>query len=276
MATAQPCPSSPRVRSSGTRTPSKKTSENSGAPCIVSIGRTSIPALSMSTNRAVMPRCAESASPVRVSSTQRWAYWARLVQTFWPVTRQPPSVGVARHDERGQVAPRPGLREALAPRLVAPQEPRHHGGGEIGRGVVDHRRRQDLGHGVDAGLDQAPEGEGLAEIGPQQARPAQAAHPLGPSPAHVACVVGQSLDLGQLRHLVVERLGAPVLGLEDVLVLVEPVVERRSELVELHQSGGGEGDGRVGSCGRPASRAPLLRRNVIDRERSRQPSPVRR
>ena len=55
MATDQPWPSSPRVRSTGTATSSKKTSENSGAPCIVSMGRTSMPGLSMSTKRAVMP-----------------------------------------------------------------------------------------------------------------------------------------------------------------------------------------------------------------------------
>ena len=40
MATAQPWPSSPSVRSNGTTTSSKNTSQNSGAPCMVSIGRT--------------------------------------------------------------------------------------------------------------------------------------------------------------------------------------------------------------------------------------------
>ena len=38
IATAQPWPSSPSVRSNGTSTSSKKTSQNSGSPCIVSIG----------------------------------------------------------------------------------------------------------------------------------------------------------------------------------------------------------------------------------------------
>ena len=96
------------MRSNGTTTPSKKTSENSGAPCIVSIGRTTMPGLSMSTNRAVMPRCAESAPPVRVRSTQRSAYWARLVHTFWPVTLQPSPVRVARHDSEARLLPVPG------------------------------------------------------------------------------------------------------------------------------------------------------------------------
>ena len=52
-------------------TSSKKTSQNSWAPCIVSIGRTVMPALSMSMKSAVMPLCADSGVPVRVSSTHR-------------------------------------------------------------------------------------------------------------------------------------------------------------------------------------------------------------
>jgi hypothetical protein len=36
----------------------------------------------MSTNSAVMPLWSEAGGPVRVSSTQRCAYCARLVQTF--------------------------------------------------------------------------------------------------------------------------------------------------------------------------------------------------
>ena len=108
MATDQPWPSSPRVRSTGTATSSKKTSENSGAPCMVSMGRMTMPGVSMSTKSAVMPRWAESAGPVRVSSTQRWAYWARLVQTFWPVTRQTSPARVARHVRAARLLPVPG------------------------------------------------------------------------------------------------------------------------------------------------------------------------
>ena len=62
----------------------------------------------MSTNSAVMPRCADSIVPVRVSSTQRCAYWARLVHTFWPVTRQPSSVRTARHVSDARLLPVPG------------------------------------------------------------------------------------------------------------------------------------------------------------------------
>ena len=46
--------------------------------------------------------------PVRVSSTQRWAYWARLVHTFCPVTRQPSSVRVARQASEPRLLPVPG------------------------------------------------------------------------------------------------------------------------------------------------------------------------
>ena len=175
--------------------------------------------------------------------------------------------------QRGQVAPGPGLREALAPGLVAPQQPRHHGGGELRSRVVDHRGRQHLGQGVDAGFHQAPRGERLTQVGAQQARPAQPADALGPPPAHEPRLVGEALHLRQLGHLVVEGVRGRRVGPEVVLVLVEPVVERPPELVEVHQP---EGVGRVGSWGRPESRAPLLRRNVMERVCSRQPSAVRR
>ena len=108
MATDQPWPTSPSVRSNGTATSSKKTSQNSAPPCIVSSGRTVIPGLAMSTKRAVIPRWADSGVPVLVRSTHRSAYWARLVHTFWPVTRHPPSVGVARQARVARLLPVPG------------------------------------------------------------------------------------------------------------------------------------------------------------------------
>ena len=92
----------------GTSTSSKKTSQNSCAPCIVSIGRTVMPALSMSTNSAVIPLCADSGVPVRVSRTQRCAYWARLVQTFWPLILQPSPSRVARQASEARLLPVPG------------------------------------------------------------------------------------------------------------------------------------------------------------------------
>jgi hypothetical protein len=75
---------------------------------MVSSGRTVMPGVSMSTNSAVMPLCRESGEPVRVSRTQRWAYCARLVHTFWPLTTQPPSVRVARQARSARLLPVPG------------------------------------------------------------------------------------------------------------------------------------------------------------------------
>ena len=69
-----------------------------------------MPGVSMSTRKAVMPRWRESGSPVRVSSTQRSEYWARLVHTFWPLIRttstDPP--GTARHASDDKSLPVPG------------------------------------------------------------------------------------------------------------------------------------------------------------------------
>ena len=67
-----------------------------------------MPGLSMSTKKAVMPRWADSGVPVRVSRTQRWAYWARLVHTFWPFTRQPSPSFVARQASEPRLLPVPG------------------------------------------------------------------------------------------------------------------------------------------------------------------------
>jgi hypothetical protein len=105
MANAQPWPSSPIVRSKGTGTSSKNTSANSCSPSMVSMGRIVIPGWPMSTNSAVMPRWAESAEPVRVSRTHRWAYWDRLVHTFCPVTRQPSSPRAARQVSDARLLP---------------------------------------------------------------------------------------------------------------------------------------------------------------------------
>ncbi len=59
----------------------------------------------MSTNSAVIPRWADSGAPVRTSSTQRWANWARLVHTFWPFTTQPSSVRTARQVSAPRLLP---------------------------------------------------------------------------------------------------------------------------------------------------------------------------
>ena len=53
---------------------------------MVCSGRTVMPGESMSTKNAVMPSClGVSGDPVRVSRTQRFENWAKLVHTFWPL-----------------------------------------------------------------------------------------------------------------------------------------------------------------------------------------------
>ena len=129
----------------------------------------------MSTNRAVMPRWADSGVPVRTSSTQRWAYWARLVHTFWPVTCQPSSARTARQASDARLLPASGSEKPWH-QVSSPRSSRgHHLGRQLGRGVVDHRRRQDLGHRVDARLDEVP-----GRSAPRRGRPAAAMDPPRP------------------------------------------------------------------------------------------------
>ena len=179
----------------------------------------------------------------------------------------------------GQVAAGVGLGEALAPRLVPPQQGRDHGGRQVRVGVVDHRRGEDLGHRVEPGLDQVPGGERFTEVRPGQGGAAQATHPLGPAGTHPSGVVGQALHLGQLVHLLVERSGALEAGGQRRGLRLEPVVEVPAESGQVPGASGVhgvDGCGRVGSWARPESRAPLLRRKVMDRVWRRHPSAVRR
>ena len=119
MATDHPCPSSPRVRSSGTTTSSKKTSENSGAPCMVSIG----PHLDA---RAVHVDEEGGDAPVGrlrgPGAGQEDAALGVLGQAGPDLlARDPPHVAVpgGPAGQRGQVAAGPRLGEPLAPGLVA-------------------------------------------------------------------------------------------------------------------------------------------------------------
>ena len=149
-------PPRPRVRSKGTTTSSKKTSENSSLPCMVRIGRTAIPGSSMSTKRAVIPRWADSGGP---GPGEEDAALCVLGQAGPDLLTGdlPTAVGAHRPaGQGGQVAPRPGLGEPLAPRLVPPEEGGDHGRGQLGRGVVDHGRGEDLGHRVEPGLARGP------------------------------------------------------------------------------------------------------------------------
>ena len=148
-------------------------------------------------------------------------------------------------------------------------------GGQLGGGVVDHRRRQHLGHRVDAGLDEAARGERLAEVGPQEGRPAQAADPFGPAPPHPARVVGRPLHLRELGHVLVEGPEPVVVGRQD-RVVGRRASRRAPPGTRRAPSARGRAAGAVGSWARPESRLPLLRRKVIERVCSRHPSAVRR
>ena len=70
IATRQPSFSSPTRLATGTRTSSKKTSQNSAVPSIVRSGRTSIPGVSIGTINHEMPRCLGASASVRTSISQ--------------------------------------------------------------------------------------------------------------------------------------------------------------------------------------------------------------
>src|SRR5581483_3237162 len=68
-------------------------------------GRTVTPGASMPARKAVIPPWPGA---VRASRTQRAAYWARLVQTFCPLTTQSPTRGTARVASDARSLPAPG------------------------------------------------------------------------------------------------------------------------------------------------------------------------
>src|SRR5690606_9403011 len=71
----------------GTLTLVKKVSQNGERPEINWIGRTSTPGERMSISRNEMPSCLRVGS-VRTRQKHQPAYWAPLVQLFWPLTRK--------------------------------------------------------------------------------------------------------------------------------------------------------------------------------------------
>ena len=95
-ATVQPPLTGPTTSSSGTNTSLKKTSLNSECPVTMRSGRTSTPSACMSMTMVVMPSCLGTSGSVRIVARPKPARWAPLVQTFWPLTSQPPSTRVPR------------------------------------------------------------------------------------------------------------------------------------------------------------------------------------
>ena len=69
LATRQPSFSSPTRFATGTRAPSRNTSQKWLSPSIVRIGRTSTPGWCMSRISQVMPRCFGASGSVRTSSS---------------------------------------------------------------------------------------------------------------------------------------------------------------------------------------------------------------
>ena len=81
-----------------TKTPLSTTSLKWCAPLISRIGLHRTPGLARSMMNWLSPACrrAASAGPVRTKVSMWWAWWAWLVQTFVPLTSQPPSARSAR------------------------------------------------------------------------------------------------------------------------------------------------------------------------------------
>jgi hypothetical protein len=84
--TAHPWPISPRRSASGMRTSVMYTSLNSASPVIWRSGRTSTPGACMSMTKYVSPLCFGASGSVRATRRPHRAWWAMVVQTFWPLT----------------------------------------------------------------------------------------------------------------------------------------------------------------------------------------------
>src|SRR4029450_10870026 len=95
-ATVQPPSTGPTTSSSGTKTSLKKTSLNSLLPVGIFRGRTSTPSACMSMTIVVMPSGLGASGSVRTVARPNDDTWAPEVQTFWPLTNQPPSTRVPR------------------------------------------------------------------------------------------------------------------------------------------------------------------------------------
>ena len=93
-ATVQPLSTGPITSSSGTNTSLKKTSLKCESPVACFSGRTSTPLPCMSMTIVVMPWCFGTSGLVRIVARPNDDSLAPLVQTFCPLTSQPPSTRV--------------------------------------------------------------------------------------------------------------------------------------------------------------------------------------
>ncbi len=106
LVTRQPSFSSPTRLVTGTRAPSRNTSQKWLSPSMVFMGRTSTPGWCMSRISQVIPLCLGASGSVRTSSSQKSATWARVLQIFWPVTTysSPSRTARVRSDARSDPA----------------------------------------------------------------------------------------------------------------------------------------------------------------------------
>jgi hypothetical protein len=128
----------------------------------------------MSTRNALTPR--DPDCPVRASTTQRVARWAR------------------RRSQRPQIAAGIGLGKPLAPELVAAKQPGKNLFDHLGAAELRDSRPQDFVHRPGRGVHQSAAGELLAEYGAKDRRVPEAAEALRPPPPHPAVVEEQPLD----------------------------------------------------------------------------------
>ncbi|SKT97064.1 Uncharacterised protein [Mycobacteroides abscessus subsp. abscessus] len=104
----QPSSTEPTTFSSGTMTPSRKTSLNISSPVISRSGRTVMPGVFMSSRKYVMPLCLGTSGLVRARQMAQSAICALEFQTFCPSSFQPPSTRVALVRNAARSLPAPG------------------------------------------------------------------------------------------------------------------------------------------------------------------------
>ena len=110
------------MQSSGTNTSSRNTSLNIAMPVSSRSGRTSMPAVFMSSMKKEIPSCLGASGSVRARRIPQSARSAIEVQTFWPLTSQPPSIRSARVVSDARSEPAPGSlkswHHSISPRNV--------------------------------------------------------------------------------------------------------------------------------------------------------------
>ena len=83
-----------------------------------------MPGVFMSTMKQVMPSCFGASGSVRARQMPQSAMCAIVVQTFWPVSDQPPSARTARMASDARSEPAPGSLNSwhhmISPRMVGP------------------------------------------------------------------------------------------------------------------------------------------------------------